>query len=478
MALLAEVWTALTGEADGAQRTPTQEGKHLAGESCEPAPPAAVRLTGELDLLPSVFPVLEVAVAAAGSALLAAAGLESLRTGEAAPDVELDTRQLACALRSEHLVRRNGQPAGRGFGPLSQFFRARDGWIRLHANYPWHQQRLLEVLGTAAEPDAVASAVAGWSAVPLEDAIFGAGGCAAAVRRPEEWRAQPQGAAIDQLPLLELLPAAESARGLRLGGPFVLSGVRVLDFTRVIAGPVCTRLLGALGADVLRIDTPNLPENESNALDSLAGKRSAFLDLERPEDRRRLGELLDGADVVVQGYRPGALARFGLSADELVARWPGLTLLSLSAWSHAGPWAGRRGFDSLVQAACGIDQCEAAGADKPGVLPCQLLDHTTGYLAAAAVLTALSRRYTDGSTWHARVSLAQTAAWVLRQPVRPKTQDVSLDPSPYLAELDSPAGRVALVTPPGRLGSRPLSWPTPLARYGADRPEWLASVPA
>jgi crotonobetainyl-CoA:carnitine CoA-transferase CaiB-like acyl-CoA transferase len=253
-----------------------------------------------------------------------------------------------------------------------------------------------------------------------------------------------------------------------------LSGVRVLDFTRVIAGPVCTRLLGALGAEVLRIDTPQLPENEGHALDSLAGKRSAFLDLEQPEGRRRLDELVEGADVVVQGYRPGALRRFGLSPDELVQRRPGLIVLSLSAWSHAGPWAGRRGFDSLVQAACGIDQCEAEGAGKPGVLPCQLLDHATGYLAAAAVMTALARRYTDGSTWHARVSLAQTAAWVLRQPTRPKTTRVEIDPAPYLVHLDD----VALVTPPGRLAGRPLVWPSPLARYGADRPKWLSPVAA
>jgi crotonobetainyl-CoA:carnitine CoA-transferase CaiB-like acyl-CoA transferase len=174
--------------------------------------------------------------------------------------------------------------------------------------------------------------------------------------------------------------------------------------------------------------------------------------------------------VVVQGYRPGALSRFGLSPEDLVARRPGLIVLSLSAWSHAGPWATRRGFDSLVQAACGIDACEAAGSQEPGVLPCQLLDHATGYLAAAAVLTALARRHTAGSGWHARVSLAQTAAWVLRQPVRPKAPAAEIDPGPCVVDLDG----VTLVTPPGRLGGRPLTWPNAPARYGADRPEWLS----
>lgn len=418
--------------------------------------------------------MLELGAAAVGAALLAAARLEGLRTSQAAPEVEVDTRQLACALRSEHLVRLNGQSVGRGFGPVSQFFRARDRWIRLHANYPWHQQRLLRVLGTQAEPEAVAAAVAGWSAFELEAAIFNAGGVAAAVRSPAEWRAHPQGAAVESLPLLELLPAGSAGPGLPLSGPLPLSGVRVLDFTRVIAGPVCTRLLGALGAEVLRIDAPQLPENEGHVLDSLVGKRSALLDLEQADDRRRLDDLLDGADVVVEGYRPGSLVRYGLSPDDLAARRPGLTVLSLSAWSHAGPWSGRRGFDSLVQAACGIDSCEAAGAEKPGVLPCQLLDHATGYLAAAAVLTSLARRSTEGSTWHARVSLAQTAAWVLRQPVRARTPGVQIDPTPYLVQLDD----VALVSPPGTLGGHALTWPAPLSRYGADRPEWLARVPA
>jgi crotonobetainyl-CoA:carnitine CoA-transferase CaiB-like acyl-CoA transferase len=283
---------------------------------------------------------------------------------------------------------------------------------------------------------------------------------------------------VNDLPVLELAPSGRAARGSVLTGPLPASGVRVLDLTRVIAGPVCTRTLAAHGAEVLRIDSPQLPENEHHTLDSLVGKRSALLELQQPEHRRRLDELIAGADVVVQGYRPGALARFGLAPDELNARHPGLVVLSLSAWGHTGPWASRRGFDSLVQAASGIAYCEATGGETPGVLPAQLLDHATGYLAAAAVMTALTRRHNEGSGWHARVSLAQTAAWLLRQPIRPKTRSVEIDPTPYSVELDGPAGAVTLISPPGQLGGRPLEWPGPPARYGADTPQWLTPAGA
>jgi crotonobetainyl-CoA:carnitine CoA-transferase CaiB-like acyl-CoA transferase len=452
----------------------------LAALGGEPELPAPVRLTGDLQpgLLASVFPVIELATAAVGASLVAAARLESVRTGRPAADVELDAAHAACAVRSERYVRANGQPASGGFAPLSQFFPTADGWIRLHANYPWHRERLLGVLGTTAEPDAVAAAVAGWRGVELEDAILSAGGCAAVVRRPEEWLAHPQGRSVSRLPLLELLPSGGAAHELPLAGPLPASGLRVLDLTRVIAGPVCTRTLAAHGAEVLRVDSPWLPENEGHTLDSLAGKRSALLDLERTEDRQRLDDLVASADVVVQGYRPGALARYGLAPQELLARRPGLVVLTLSAWGHVGPWAGRRGFDSLVQPATGIAHSEAAGGGAPGVLPAQLLDHATGYLAAAAVLTGLARRSTDGTGWQARVSLAQTAAWVLRQPMRSKPSSIELDPSPYMLELDGPAGAATLVNPPGRLGGRLLAWPRPPARYGADVAEWLAPVPA
>jgi crotonobetainyl-CoA:carnitine CoA-transferase CaiB-like acyl-CoA transferase len=253
----------------------------------------------------------------------------------------------------------------------------------------------------------------------------------------------------------------------------------VLELTRGIAGPVCTRYLGALGADVLRIDPPQRPDGAPGApADMLLGKRSAVLDLRAPDGRRRLDELVDRADVVVSGYRPGALDRFGLAPEALAERRPGVVVVVLSAWGHGGPWAGRRGFDSVVQAPTGLAVLEAGGDPDaaPGALPCQLLDHGTGYLAAAAALDGLRRRAEDGGTHVNRLSLARTAAWLAAGGPGPPATDVAQDASPSRVRVVGPGGGspgVTAVRPPGRLGGRPLDWPGTPAGYGDAAPAWL-----
>jgi CoA-transferase family III len=433
-----------------------------------------------------VLPVTSFATAAVASSLLAAASLTAARNAASAPSVALDTRHVATAIRSERYLRVNGEPAGAGFAPLSRFWRTTDGWIRLHANYPWHRDRLLRVLDAADDPDAVGAAVARWDAVALEDAVVAAGGCAAAVRAPNEWRAHPQGVVLDVLPLVETARLGEAASHARPPAPRALDGVRVLDLTRVIAGPVCTRTLAAHGADVLRVDTPSLPEIEAQAVDALPGKRSAFIDLKSPIGDAELEHLLDDADVLVTGYRPGSLHQFGLAPAALAARHPGLVVLNLSAWGHEGPWAARRGFDSLVQAASGIavaeslagSATESAGDDTPGVLPAQALDHATGYLAAAAVVVALERQMREGDTWHVQCSLAQTAAWLLRQPRTDVAATEEYDPTPYFVDMARNEDVITLVTPPGSLDGRPLEWPSAPAHLGSSPPRWRGALPA
>ena len=275
----------------------------------------------------------------------------------------------------------------------------------------------------------------------------------------------------------------------------------------MIAGPVCSRYLGALGADVLRVDSPSLPDGEPGAPgDTLLGKRSAFLDLATEAGAERLGSLLADADVVLLGYRPGALARFGLAPEQLAARNPGLVVMELAAWGHTGPWAERRGFDSIVQAASGIAAVEAGPDGAPGALPCQLLDHGTGYLAAAAVLTALAEQRERGGTHLVRLSLARTAHWLLglgeglatsardasgaaaavppadtaAAPPRRHVDGPALvaarplwheDGAAFVAGLDDDPSLVA-VPPPGSLGGVPLRWRGPAGRYGAAAPAW------
>jgi crotonobetainyl-CoA:carnitine CoA-transferase CaiB-like acyl-CoA transferase len=244
--------------------------------------------------------------------------------------------------------------------------------------------------------------------------------------------------------------------------------VRVLDLTRVIAGPVATRTLALLGADVLRVDPPGLPEIEAQHLETGLGKRSTLLDLARPADRRSFEELLAAADVVVTGYRPGALDRHGLSPESLGERRPGLVVARLSAWGGAGPWRERRGFDSLVQAATGIAVSEGSSA-RPGVLPAQALDHGTGYLLAAAVLRALAAQCAgDGGGRLAELALARTAAWLLDMPGDGShAPDLAAVP-PTLVDLDG----TSYAQPPVVLPGGPVTWPAAARPWGVDPPQW------
>jgi CoA transferase family III len=460
--LLAEAWAALTDDADG--------------------PPDELEVTGDPGGLPSRLPVEDTAIACAGAALLAAV----LARGGDPPDPpahgravrppvppRLDRGHVAAAFCSEAYLRLNGERAGPGFAPLSRFWRAADGWVRTHANYPWHREALLRAVGTTGEPDAVAAAIAGLGAREVETLVTGAGGVAAAVRSEDTWRAEPPGVAVAAAGLVEGAEIAGAPPRHRGAGRLPASGLRVLDLTRVIAGPVATRYLGALGADVLRLDPPHRPEIAAQAYDSLLGKRSAVLDLRTAEGNTRLHELLSGADVLVHGYRPHALERFGLTPEALAERHPGLVVVSLSAWGRSGPWGGRRGFDSIVQAACGIAVAESPDGERPGTLPCQLLDHGTGYLCAAAVLCALAAQSARGGTLFRELSLARTGHWLLSQPrTGTATAGESGGEGPWLTTLASADGPVTAVLPLGQLAGHGFSWGGTLRRYGGDAPAW------
>ncbi|WP_193746837.1 CoA transferase [Dietzia sp. UCD-THP] len=269
----------------------------------------------------------------------------------------------------------------RAWAPLSGFWPARDGWVRTHATYPHHEQRLRLMLGLddAAGVETFAAAVAERSAVELEDEAAEKGAIVVVVRDHQRWARHPQAAAVAGTPLISR-ETVGAARARHWPGECALplSGLRVLDMTRVIAGPVATRDLAYAGADVLRVDSPRLPEIAWQHLDTGQGKRSTTLDLASRVDRRVLTDLLATADVVVTGYRPGALHRFGLSPDQLAEDYPGLVIGSISAWGREGPWRSRRGSDSIVQAATGIAMVESPDGVRPGALPAQALDHSAG----------------------------------------------------------------------------------------------------
>lgn len=427
---------------------------------------APVVVSGRQGYLRSRFAVEGIAAGCVATALRAAVSLDP--RWSSAP-IELERRHVAEACRSERFFSVDGAAAGAGFAPLSRFWPAADGWVRTHANYPWHQRALLDALGVD-EPaaNAVGEAIASLRADEFERRVFAAGGVGAAVRSLETWSRHPQGRAVAKEPLVSCDVIGDAPpRPVR-------SRPRILDLTRVIAGPVCTRLLGALGADVLRCDSPRRRDMAPGSYaDTLLAKRSSTLDLATPGGPEHLHALLDGADIVVQGYRPGALGRFGFSAEEIAERHPGTVIVVIDAWGHHGPWAARRGFDSVVQAATGLAAGEAGAGGGPGALPCQLLDHGTGYLAAAAALDGLRRQRRHGGTPIRRVSLARTAWLIATTPSEPDSEAApGGEAGEHLVQLRAAGHTITAVSPPGTLAGEALRWFHAGHGYGADTAAW------
>ncbi|MFE3147390.1 MULTISPECIES: CoA transferase [unclassified Streptomyces] len=422
--------------------------------------------------LPARLPVMELARATVAVCSLAAAELTSVRTGRPVPRVRVDDESVATAFLSDRLVRVDGQ-AWSTFAPLSRFWRAADGWVRTHANYPHHRARLLTALGVPgdASEEAVAGAIAGRTALEVEETVYAAGGLAVAARSPEEWAKSEQGVLVAGQPLLTTARVADAPNRVLGDAALPCAGLRVLDLTRVLAGPVATRTLALLGADVLRIDAPQLAESQEAHNDTGMGKRSTTLDLGDATGRRVFEGLLDEAHVVVTGYRPGALDRFGLTPEALAGRRPGLVIAQLSAWGRYGPWHERRGFDSLVQVATGIAELEDS-PDSPGALPAQALDHGTGYLLAAGVLRALTEQHRTGGTRLVRLALTQTAHWLVHDLAPAPGEDDGFDAGRWLTETDSPMGQLRHALPPVSYEGGPVNWARPPGLWGTDAAVW------
>jgi crotonobetainyl-CoA:carnitine CoA-transferase CaiB-like acyl-CoA transferase len=378
----------------------------LGGEGADPPPGFAHSIEG----LPSWFDVSGLAEASIAAAAVQAGAISGIGPQGIAVDRRL------CGLWFGWSIRPNGWVIPNAWDPIAGDYRTRDGWIRLHTNAPRHRAVALHVLEVPENKEAVAAAVLGWKADDLEAAVVEAGGCAAAMRSLEEWVDHPQGRAIAAEPLIQWSERSiprPRLTGYRAVRP--LDGVRVLDLTRVLAGPVATRFLAALGADVLRVDPPVW--DEPGVIPEVTiGKRCAGLDLKNSNDRTRFVELLRAADILVHGYRPGALEKLGFGKDERQKLNPALIDICLSAYGWTGPWAGRRGFDSLVQMSAGIADAgmRREGVERPFPLPVQALDQATGYLMAAAATRALLVRMTTGVALSARLSLARTALLLTR----------------------------------------------------------------
>jgi len=450
----------------------------------------AVEVTGGADpVLPTPFRIGAAGAAALAATGLAAADLWELRTGRR-QEVGVDLRQAVASLRSGHYLQVNGAKVRNERNPVMGMYPAKNGrWSYIHANFPNHRAAALRVLGCEENREAVRRAVANWDAPELEEAIIAAGGAGGMVRNMAEWKQHPQAAAVASLPLLEIVKIGDSPPEKLPEGNRPLSGIRVLDLTRVLAGPTCARTLAEHGADVLKITAPHIAARDDQEYDTGHGKLSARLDLRQPAELDTLKGLVRQADVFSQGYRPGTLGNRGLSPEELAKLRPGLVYVSLCAFSHMGPWASRRGFDTVVQNVSGITtrQGELFPGAEPGpqFYPVSAIDYLTGYLMAFGAMVALARRAREGGSWLVRISLAQTGRWLVglgevpEDAARKAHQEFpQSDLDRWSIESAAPAGRLRHLGPTVRLSETPPYWARPSVPLGYNQPVWPARAAA
>jgi crotonobetainyl-CoA:carnitine CoA-transferase CaiB-like acyl-CoA transferase len=437
----------------------------------EPAA-SVLSFTGDGDL-PSAYAVTDFASAAIGVAALSVAeliGRASSSISTVAIDRRLSSFWFGWSIRPIDWKMPPAQD------PITGDYRTSDGWIRLHTNAPHHRTAAEQVLGRYPDRTSMAAAVATWAKQDLEAAIVEAGGCAAEMRSYAEWKDHPQGRTVATEPLAHIAATDRKAPFAWRPAPFrPLADLRVLDLTRVLAGPVATRFLAGYGADVLRIDPPSWDEPGVTPEVTL-GKRCARLDLEDSADRECFEALLSQADVLVHGYRPGALDHLGYDLAARHSISPGLIDVSLSAYGWSGSWATRRGFDSLVQMSAGIAEtgmrwCQS---DRPVPLPVQALDHATGYFMAATAIRALTRRLDDGFGTEARLSLTRTAKLLMddgdRDPSSLLLPETSADLGPTVEHTDW--GDARRLAPPVAVAGAPIHWAIPARRLGSAVPAW------
>lgn len=444
----------------------------------DPAATGAVTLSGDEPQLPSSFRVAVAAQTSIAAAALAAARIWKLRSGRD-QHVTVDIRHAVAECRSERYLHLDGSPPPPRWDAIAGVYETRDRrFVRLHTNFRHHRDAVCRVLDCQPERGAVQAALLHRDAGAFETAAHEAGGVVAMMRSGQEWSATPQAQALAALPVITIEQIGEAPPRPWREGRRPLAGVRVLDLSRVIAGPVAGRTLAAHGADVLLISGPGLPSIPWLTIDTGRGKLSAVLDLKRGDGRSALQRLLAGADIFSQGYRPQALAALGFSPHDAARINPGIVCVSLSAYGHVGPWADRRGYDSLVQTSTGFNHAEgqAAGSTAPRELPAQILDHASGHLMAFGAMMAKARQSREGGSWHVRVSLAQTGRWLWNLGRVAGGLDTP-DPGkqavlPFVEQVPSGFGSLQAVRHAAQLSLTAASWTRPAMPPGSHLPRW------
>lgn len=452
----------------------------LAGAGFADSAPAVAEFSGADPVFPTPY-----MVGTAGAAALAAVGSAVSRLWHLQHNrhqkVHIDVRAAAAALRSVRYLRIDGQAPKDPWDPFSGYYPVKDGrWVSIHCNFANHREAAMGVLGNPADRAAAEAASSKWDGLELEDAIHAAQGCAGLARTADEWARHPHSAAVALQPLIEIQRISDSKPEPLPAGPRPLSGVRVLDLTRVLAGPTCARTLAEHGADVLRISGAHLPDSGATEYDTGMGKLQAQLDLRSATGVQALKDLLKDADVFSQSYRPGSLAARGFSPEEAARLRPGIIYLSLNAWGNTGPWRERRGFDSIVQTVSGMAYAQARGGSeprsdpsKPRLMPVSANDYVGGYLMAFGALVALHRRATEGGSWLVRVSLARTGKWIVDRGTVADFASVPVElPREELQKLIMQSGKFSHLRPVLELSETPPRWERPPAPLGSHPPAW------
>ena len=443
-----------------------------------------IQISGGTDpVLPTSFKITETSTAALSAVGLAINDLWEIRTGKR-QDIAINSRQATASLRSGKYMDMDTAPVSTERNPVMGVYPAQNGrWSYLHCNFPNHRAAALKVLGVAEDKEEVRRAVSQWDALELEEAIIAAKGAGGMVRSMEEWGNHPQAAAIRSLPLMEIIKIADSPPETLPEGGRPLSGVRVLDLTRVLAGPTCARTMAEHGADVLKITASHLPNIGYQEYDTGHGKLSANLDLRDNGDLETLHGLIRDTDIFSQGYRPGTLGNRGLSPESVAKIRAGIIYISLSAFSHLGPWSSRRGFDTVVQTVSGITDRQGRlfpGAEAgPQFYPVSAIDYLTGYLMAFGGLVALARRAREGGSWLVRISLAQTGRWLVDQGQVPETalngvpsEFSDSEIKQWSTSSETPVGKLGHLSPVLELSETRAHWARPSVPLGYNDPIW------
>lgn len=445
------------------------------------APVGHLHITPSANVLPTALPIGALATAALAATGLAAAAVWQDRGGRQ-QTVGMAARAATLAMASSNYLRVNGHPV-KSWDPLTGYYPVRDGrWVYLHGNFPHLRDGLLRLFGVPNDRAALAQALESWSAQDVEAATGAYGLCGVAVRDRASWAAHAQARATATLPLIEIERIGDAPPRPWRAGARPLSGVRVLDLSRVIAGPMSGRTLAEHGATVMLVTAPHLPSIQGLVIDTGFGKQSAYVDLDTAAGDDTLRQLVADADVFIDAYRPGALDARGYSATALAALCPGMVSVSISAFSRAGPWAARRGYDTLVAAASGLTP--AGNGNPPARLPCQPLDYLTGYLAAFGAMVALRRRAREGGSWAVRLSLERTAAWIHAmtdvlepEPEQPGQAPAASAITDLYATTRSTFGELNFLRPVVQLAATPAGWRHAPRALGSDTAAWPASAP-